>query len=531
MNSYQLCYPEKIEKTRLTALFDWSNAVNHFNLKVDALRPRSSHRYHIPMYPRLSTSTVSKIYQLVYFTFLNILPFGLFAAANLKQPNIVLILADDLGWADLACYGSDLHETPHLDQLAKDGVKFNQAYSASPVCTPTRVSIMTGKHPARLNMTIWRESALNRGKKKLLEPICLDSLPTTETTVAELLKDAGYYNVHIGKWHVGNAEGYPQAHGFHRNIGGTLWGAPNTFWYPYTGDSYFSEWRYVPDLEPGSAGDYLTDTLTRKAIETMEEQVQAEQPFFINLWYHSVHTPIEGKPELVEHYKTKITADHIQKNPHYAAMVHSLDENVGRILAKINDLGIADNTLVIFSSDNGGFIKNGRLNPEYQVANNTPLRSGKGSSYEGGVRVPLIVRGPGIASGVTSNAQAISCDLFHTLLDAAKIDTRPEGPTDGLSLIPILKNPGRTLDREAIFFHYPHDYHTTTPVTAMRKGDWKLLEYYEDNRVELYNLKNDLSESQDLANSMPDLASQLRSELHNWRTEVGALVPEPNPNH
>ena len=165
------------------------------------------------------------------------------------------------------------------------------------------------------------------------------------------------------------------------------------------------------------------------------------------------------------------------------------------------------------------------------MANNTPLRSGKGSSYEGGVRVPLIVRGPGIASGVTSNAQAISCDLFHTLLDAAKIDTRPKGHTDGLSLIPILKNPGRTLDREAIFFHYPHYYHTTTPVTAMRKGDWKLLEYYEDNRVELYNLKNDLGESQDLANSMPDLASQLRSELHNWRTEVGALVPEPNPNH
>ncbi len=452
-------------------------------------------------------------------------------SGNEQRPNIVLILADDLGWSDLACYGSDLHETPNLDQLAKQGVKFNQAYSASPVCTPTRVSILTGKHPARLHMTIWREAALNRGKKKLLEPLCLDSLPTEETTVAELLQDAGYYNVHIGKWHVGSAEGYPQAHGFHRNIGGTLWGAPETFWYPYSGDSYFREWRYVPDLEPGNEGNYLTDTLTNKAIEVMQERTATKQPFFINLWYHSVHTPIEGKPELVEHYTNKITENHIQKNPHYAAMVHSLDENVGRVLKKIDELGIADNTLVIFSSDNGGFIKNGKLNPEYQVANNTPLRSGKGSTYEGGIRVPLIVRGLGVATDQQSNTPVISSDLFPTLLDAAGISKRPDGPTDGLSLASIFENPDETLDRDSLYFHYPHYYHTTTPVTAMRKGDWKLLEYYEDNRIELYDLNKDLGETTNLAASQPDLAAHLKSELHEWRAQIGALHPEENPDY
>lgn len=451
------------------------------------------------------------------------------ANANEQRPNIIFILADDLGWSDLTCYGSDLHETPHLDHLATQGVKFNQAYSASPVCTPTRVSILTGKHPARLNMTIWRESALNRGKRKLLEPLCLDSLPTDETTVAELLRDAGYYNVHIGKWHAGNAEGYPQAHGFHRNIGGTLWGAPETFWYPYTGDSYFREWRYVPDLEPGNEGDYLTDRLTTKAIEVMDERTATEQPFFINLWYHSVHTPIEGKPELVEHYTNKITENHIQKNPHYAAMVHSLDENVGRVLKKIDELGIADKTLVIFSSDNGGFIKNGKLNPEYQVANNTPLRSGKGSTYEGGIRVPLIVRGPGVATDQQSDTPVISPDLFPTLLDAAGISERPGGPTDGLSLASLFKNPNETLDRESLYFHYPHYYHTTTPVTALRKGDWKLLEYYEDNHIELYNLNEDLGETTNLAATLPDLATQLQAELHEWRSQIGARHPEPNP--
>ena len=293
-------------------------------------------------------------------------------AAAPTRSNIVFILADDLGWADLGCYGSDLHETPNLDRLAREGMRFTDAYSASPVCTPTRVSILTGKHPARLHMTIWREAALNRGNRRLLNPVCRDSLPVEETTFAELLRDVGYYNVHLGKWHVGRAEAYPQAHGFHRNIGGTLWGAPQSFWHPFNGDAYFRDWRYVPDLGPTGEGDYLTDVLTDKAIAVIEEQAAAKRPFFVNLWYHTVHTPIEGKSELVDHYRKKITGRHRQRNPHYAAMVHSMDENVGRVLAKLDDLGLRQNTLVVFSSDNGGFTRFCKLNKGLQVANNTP---------------------------------------------------------------------------------------------------------------------------------------------------------------
>ena len=202
-----------------------------------------------------------------------------FSVESAQKNNVVLILADDLGWSDLACYGSDLHETPHLDGLAGDHIRFNQAYAASPVCTPTRASILTGRHPARLNMTIWRENALNRGNRALLEPVTLDALPLAEITLAELLKQAGYYTAHVGKWHLGSAEAYPQPHGFDVNIGGTQWGAPQSFFYPFSGDHYFSDWRYVPDLEPGEEGDYLTDRLTDKAIEIMERHA-GKRPFF-----------------------------------------------------------------------------------------------------------------------------------------------------------------------------------------------------------------------------------------------------------
>ena len=450
-------------------------------------------------------------------------------AQTAKRSNVVLLLADDLGWAGLSCYGNDLHQTPHLDGLAKQGVRFTDAYAASPVCSPTRAAILTGKHPARLHMTIWRESALNRGNRKLLQPICLDSLPIKHPTLAEILKEAGYFNAHFGKWHVGRAESYPQAHGFHLNVGGTLWGAPQTFWYPYNGDSYFRDWRYVPDLEPGREGDYLTDRLTDKALEVMEKQAKAKRPFFLNLWYHAVHTPIEGKPELVELYRKRIKPHSIRKNPHYAAMVHSLDENIGRVLAKLDQLGIADDTLVVFTSDNGGFVNSCKLNRGLQVADNSPLRSGKGSCYEGGVRVPLIVRGPGMAKGRTSDETVYSCDLYPTLLQAAGLGGKAMEGVDGVDFTPVLRNPKAKLSREALYFHYPHYYLTTTPVGAVRKGDWKLLEYFEDGRIELFNLKNDLGETKDLSSAQPKVAKALATELRSWRQEVGALLPEPNP--
>jgi len=451
-------------------------------------------------------------------------------AQTAQRPNLVLILADDLGWADLSCYGNDLHQTPNLDRLARQGVRFTDAYAASPVCTPTRAAILTGLHPARLHMTIWRESALNRGNRKLLQPVCLDSLPLKHVTLAEVLKKAGYFNAHLGKWHVGRAEAYPQAHGFHVNIGGTLWGAPQTFWYPFNGDDYFRDWRYVPGLEPGNKGDYLTDRLTDKALGIMEKQTKASRSFYLNLWYHSVHTPIEGKPELVEHYRKKIKPGSVRKNPHYAAMVHSLDENVGRVLAKIDELGVADNTLVIFTSDNGGFTNKCKLNRDLAVANNAPLRSGKGSCYEGGVRVPLIVRGPQVAQGKISSEPVYAPDLYPTLLRAAGLSDQAQAGIDGVDFTPLLQNPDATLKREALYFHYPHYYQTTTPVSALRKGDWKLLEYYEDNRLELFNLKQDPGETQDISTANPALARRLRMELDVWRKKIGAQLPEPNPD-
>ena len=447
-----------------------------------------------------------------------------------ERPNLVLILADDLGWADLSCYGNDLHQTPNLDRLARQGVRFTDAYAASPVCTPTRAAILTGLHPARLHMTIWRESALNRGNRKLLQPICLDSLPLKHVTLTEVLKKAGYFNAHLGKWHVGRAEAYPQAHGFHVNIGGTLWGAPQTFWYPFNGDGYFRDWRYVPGFEPGNKGDYLTDRLTDKALVIMEDQTKASRPFYLNLWYHSVHTPIEGKPELVERYRKKINPNSVRKNPHYAAMVHSLDENVGRVLAKIDELGIANNTFVIFTSDNGGFINKCKLNRELAVANNAPLRSGKGSCYEGGVRVPLIVRGPEVVQGKISSEPVYAPDLYPTLLRAAGLADQAEAGLDGVDFTSLLKNPDASLGREALYFHYPHYYPTTTPVSALRKGDWKLLEYYEDDRLELFNLKHDPGETKDLSTANSVLAKRLRMELDVWRKKVGAQLPEPNPD-
>lgn len=456
------------------------------------------------------------------------------------QSNVVLIVADDLGWSDLACYGNALHETPHLDRLAAEGMRFTDYYAASPVCTPTRASILTGKHPARLHMTIWREAALERGRRKLLEPVCLDSLPLEETTLAEVFRGAGYYTAHVGKWHLGRAEAYPQAHGFHENIGGTLWGAPQTFFYPYSGDRYFSDWRYVPDLEPGEAGDYLTDALTGKALEILEREVKRGRPLFLNLWYHSVHTPIEGKPALVAKYRDKIAAMEAKsgkpaspRNPDYAAMVESLDENVGRVLQRIDELGVAGRTLVVFTSDNGGFINTCKLHPGIPVADNSPLRSGKGSCYEGGIRVPLIVRAPGTKEkgGATCSAPVWSCDLFPTLLGQCGLGDKAGTAVDGVDLSPLLRDPAMTLERGPLCFHYPHYYPTTSPVSAIREGDWKVVEYLGDGPApELYNLASDPGESRNLADEEREKRDELLARLREWRASVDAQMPEVNPD-
>ena len=450
--------------------------------------------------------------------------------ADRQPPNVVFLLADDLGWADTALYGSDLHETPNIDRLARESLRFTNAYAASPVCTPTRASIMTGKYPARLHMTVWHEASANPPlDRRLVPPVTLGSLPHAEVTLAEVLHDAGYMTAHVGKWHLGTAGFYPETQGFDINIGGTFWGAPQTFFYPYRGTKHFGgEPRYVPHLEGGKTGEYLTDRLTDEALKILDSA--KGRPFFLYMAYHSVHTPIEGKPEVTERYRNKIRPGLRHKNAHYAAMVHSLDQGVGRILEKLDELGVADNTVVVFTSDNGGYINTFE---GQAVTDNHPLRSGKGSLYEGGVRVPAMVKWPGVTrAGRVSDEPVITTDYYPTLLEIAglKGDPKHNRTVDGKSLVALLKNPATRLQREALFFHYPHYYYypTTSPVSAVRLGNWKLLEYYEDNRLELYNLANDLGEAEDLAASEPGKTAELRERLHTWLKSVDAQFPQPN---
>ena len=452
------------------------------------------------------------------------------AMAGSRKMNLVFILVDDLGWADLGCYGSDLHETPNIDRFAGEGMRFTDAYAAAPVCTPTRASILTGKHPARLHMTVWSESSndppMNRA---LIPPITRHDLPLEEVTIAEVLKKAGYRTAHIGKWHLGDAKHYPETQGFDANIGGTLWGAPNTFFYPYTGDEVFPDFRYVPHLEFGEEGEYLTDRLTDEAIKILN--TVKDGPFYLNLCYHTVHTPVEGKKELVDYYRAKVRPGMNHRNPEYAAMVHSLDENVGRVLEKIDDLGLAENTAVVLFSDNGGYIN--KYN-DTQVTDNSPLRSGKGSLYEGGIRDPLIVRWPGVTKrGSESSEPVSSIDFYPTFLELLGYtgDAAHNSAVDGISIAGLLKNPESGTGRETLYWHYPHYYPTTSPVSAVREGGYKLLSYYEDGRVELYNLKEDIAEEHNLAGAMPGKARELKEKLDRWLRQVNAQYPEPNPDH
>lgn len=450
------------------------------------------------------------------------------AASRIERPNIVFILADDLGWADTAVYGGDLAETPNLERLAKSGVRFTDAYAAAPVCSPTRASLMTGKYPARLHMTTWYEASQDPPlNKKLIPPKTVADLPLTETTIAEALHAQGYLTAHIGKWHLGSAGYYPENQGFDINIGGTFWGAPQTHFYPYKGDKYFGgEARYVPHLEWGQRGEFLADRLTTEALNVMTRA--QDQPFYVNLWHHSVHVPAEAPEALVAAYQKKIRPGLHHTNATYAAMIANLDENVGRVMDHIDKLGIADKTIVIFGSDNGGYI--GKWNGQ-QVTDNSPLRSGKGSLYEGGIRVPFIVHWPGVTpAGTLCHEPVISSDFFPTVLEmTGQLGSNNYPKEDSRNLGPLLRNPHATLDRKDLYFHYPHYYETTSPVGALREGPWKLLEYFEDWHCELYDLSNDLSEKHNLALRYPQKTAQLRDKLHAWRQSVSAQMPMQNP--
>jgi arylsulfatase A len=434
--------------------------------------------------------------------------------------NVVLILADDLGWTDLATYGSDFHETPHLDRLARAGVKFTQSYSACTVCSPTRAALLTGKYPARLRITDWIPGDMP-DNPRLLVPDWTKALPAAETTLAEAFQAAGYATAAIGKWHLGGPNSYPEKHGFDVNVAGTDKPQPPT---------YHAPWN-IPTLTPdGQPGDYLTDRLAEEAVRFIDRH--RDRPFFLYLPHFAVHTPIQGRADLVAKYQRKLRDGLTHRNAAYAAMTESLDAAVGRVVTRLDELNLRERTLIVFTSDNGGRITQG-------TTSNAPLRYGKASAYEGGVRVPLIIAGPGVApAGRVSNAPVITMDLFPTLVELAGLPgAAARSALDGVSLASHLRG-GPAPGRDALFWHYPHHQHYqlggAMPYAAIRAGDFKLIEFFHDltqPKLELYNVRTDIGETTDLATAQPQRVADLRARLHAWQREVGAQQPTPNPNY
>jgi arylsulfatase A-like enzyme len=469
---------------------------------------------------------------LLFATCLLFVATGLHAAPAREKPNIVFILVDDLGWADLGCYGGTFYETPNLNRLAKEGMRFTDAYSASPVCSPTRASILTGKYPARLGITDWLPGRKDQPSQKLKRPQLPADLLLEETTLAEALRDGGYNTAFFGKWHLSDSPAHwPEHQGFELNLGGCEKGTP---------PSYFSPYK-LPNLPDGPEGEYLTDRLTSEAIRFIEQH--RDKPFLVYLSHYAVHTPLQAKAALLEKYKAKAAklpagessefltdngraVRQVQNRPDYAAMVENLDENVGRILEKLAALRLDENTIVIFTSDNGGL-----STAEGSPTSNLPLRAGKGWAYEGGVREPLLIKWPGVTKpDRVCNKPVSSPDFFPTILEMAGLPPLPHQHLDGTSLVPELKSANSP--ERPVFWHYPHySNQGGFPYGAVRLGDFKLIEWYEDMRVELYDLRNDIAEKNDLATEKPKTAAALTARLHGWRADVKAQMPEPNPSY
>lgn len=467
----------------------------------------------------------------------------------MNKPNILFILIDDMGWRDLGCYGSTFYETPNLDRLAAEGMLFTDGYAACPVCSPTRASLLTGKYPARVGITDWIDwtARWHPQKGKLIEAPYRKGLPESEVTVAEALRDAGYRTWHVGKWHLGGPGHYPTDYGFDINIGGCEWGCPI--------NGYFSPWG-IPGLPDAPEGTYLTDYLTDEAIRLIGQP--DDRPFFMHLSHYAVHTPIQAPPKLVakyeakarrlgldqvqgtregEHFRTERMRDSVcihrllQSNPTYAAMVENLDTNIGRVQQALADTGQADNTLVIFTSDNGGLATGATGGWECAPTCNLPLQVGKGWMHEGGTREPYVVRWPGrIEPGTVCHTPITSPDLYPTLLEVAEASLRPEQHVDGVSFLPALCRESG-FDRGAIFWHYPHyGNQGGEPGASVRDGDWKLIEFFEDGRLELYNLREDIGETRNLAAGQPARVRDLHATLTAWRQRVEAKIPQPNPD-
>jgi arylsulfatase A-like enzyme len=436
-----------------------------------------------------------------------------------EKPNVVLILADDLGWADLGCYGSKYHKTPNLDRFAASGLRFTEAYAACPVCSPTRASLLTGRYPQRYNLTDWLPGRPDRPDQKLLRPKINQQLPLEEVTLAEALKSAGYATAHVGKWHLGGKDFEPEKQGFDLNIAGDHTGTARSYFAPFKS----KDGTFMPGLEKAPDGEYLTDRLTAEAEKFID--ASRDKPFFLYLAHYAPHTPLKAKPDLVAKYKPGKHGE--QGNPAYAAMLESLDEGVGRVLKKLDDLKLTERTIVVFASDNGGLAT---LEGMTMAATfNGPLREGKGYLYEGGIRVPLMVRWPGVTkAGATSAVPVCSIDLFPTALEACGVTSAAK--PDGVSLVPLLKGGG--LKREALYWHYPHYANQgSRPGGAVRAGAYKLIEFYEDGRRELYDVTKDVSESHNLIADKPEVAKELAAKLDAWRKEVGAKMMTPNPDY
>jgi len=420
------------------------------------------------------------------------------------KPNIIFILVDDLGWAELGCYGNRFNETPNIDKLAEQGMRFTDAYSAAPVCSPMRASFVTGQYPARLDIN------------SHLAPWDARHLPTDQVTIAQMLKREGYTSGIIGKWHLTgyynhHAEEFPPSqYGFdetliseNRGIGG------GSYYYPY----HFN--REIEKRLPGK--EYLIDRMNLEAVEFVERH--RREPFFLFLSHYAVHNLVLGKEEMVAKYATEEVKSRFYEsrsrphnNPHLASQLEVIDEGVGMIMEKLDKLGLADNTILIFTSDNGGSLT---------ATRNDPLRGGKGQLYEGGVREPLVVRWPGVVPAASvCNQTTSSIDFYPTFLEAANIVPDSAQHTDGVSIVSVLKNPNQILERDTLYWHYPYDRGTNAG--TVRKGDWKLIKFYDGNKVELYNLADDISETNNLAKEHSDKAAELEKMLTDWHKEVDA---------
>lgn len=453
--------------------------------------------------------------------------------------NFVVILVDDLGWMDLSCQGSDYFQTPNIDRLAAEGMRFTQGYAACAVCSPTRAAVQTGRYPARVGVTDWIRARFQRGNlgtpernpteyvggrnRKLLCPPNPFWMEHDETTIAEVLGPAGYKTGYIGKWHLGDEAWYPTEQGYDENRGGCDYGQPPSYFDPFNQPNgrHAMIRAGIPFLPGRKPGEFLTHREADEAVQMIRQW--KDRPFFLQLAHYAVHTPIQAIDAVTAKYRQPGKEE---INAKYAALVESVDDSTGRVLDALDEFGIADRTVVIFTSDNGGLDNNSK------PTDNAPLRSGKGYAYEGGIRVPFVVRWPGtVTAGTVSDVPVCSIDIFPTLLEAAGVALPQARPIDGVSLVEHLKSGGReALVRDELYWHFPHYRHAPGPYSIIRKGDWKLIKFYE-GIYELYNLQTDLGEETNLADELPEKVRELDARLMAALQDMGAKLPRPNPDY